>query len=135
LTRHELAIWLRRIVADAEHPRAALRSAPVCRAAVLSWREGMLGLAQRLEQPGTVNPCGVARVLVMLSDRSGPLYRPERERLLGELVWWVTEGLMTCPPHRWACPVIMKLDPEHAAWTCGRCGAIARTDDAAVRPA
>jgi hypothetical protein len=28
----------------------------------------------------------------------------------------------------------MKLDPEHVAWTCGRCGKIALTDDLGVRP-
>ena len=40
-----------------------------------------------------------------------------------------------CPPHAWGSPVIMKRDPEHVAWTCGRCGEIAFTDDLAVRPA
>jgi hypothetical protein len=30
-----------------------------------------------------------------------------------------------CRLHAWACPVIMKTDPEHAAWTCARCGALA----------
>jgi hypothetical protein len=29
--------------------------------------------------------------------------------------------------HAWACPVIMKTDPEHAAWTCVCCGALAVT--------
>jgi len=33
-------------------------------------------------------------------------------------------ALILCPPHRWGCPVIMKLDPEHVAWTCGRCGLV-----------
>jgi hypothetical protein len=42
--------------------------------------------------------------------------------------------LSVCPPHRWGCPVIMKLDPEHVAWTCGWCGLVATTDDPAVRP-
>jgi len=32
----------------------------------------------------------------------------------------------TCPPHVWRCPVIMKRDPDHVAWTCSGCGAIAR---------
>ena len=64
----------------------------------------------------------------------GPLYGASSERSLGEVVWWVADGLQVCPPHSWGCPVIMKLDPEHVAWTCGRCGAIARTNDCAVRP-
>jgi hypothetical protein len=45
------------------------------------------------------------------------------------------DGLQPCPPHAWGCPVIMKVDPEHVAWTCGRCGAITLTQDLAVRPA
>ena len=28
-----------------------------------------------------------------------------------------------CAPHDWRCPVIIKLDPDHVAWTCARCGA------------
>ena len=40
-----------------------------------------------------------------------------------------------CPPHEWRCPVIMKLDPDHVAWTCARCGAMALSDDLALRPA
>jgi hypothetical protein len=33
----------------------------------------------------------------------------------------------SCPPHRWGCPVVMKVDPRSVAWTCGSCGAIATT--------
>jgi hypothetical protein len=40
-----------------------------------------------------------------------------------------------CPPHAWRCPVIMKLDPDHVAWTCARCGAMGLSDDLALRPA
>jgi hypothetical protein len=32
-----------------------------------------------------------------------------------------------CPPHDWRCPVIMKTNPDHVAWTCAVCGAIATT--------
>lgn len=39
-----------------------------------------------------------------------------------------------CPPHGWACPVLMKLDPQSVAWTCKRCGAIVRTPVGAPRP-
>ena len=90
-TRRGLVRSLRRIVAEAEGPPATALGAavPICRDAVLMWREGLLGLADRLGQPVPVNPCGVARLLALL---------------------------------------------EHVAWTCGRCGAIALTDDPAVRP-
>jgi len=33
------------------------------------------------------------------------------------------------------CPVIMKRDPDHVAWTCRHCGEIAISRDLAVRPA
>jgi hypothetical protein len=135
LARHELAISLRLIVAHAERPHAGLSCMHVEPEAVLSWREGLLGLAERLERPGTVNPCGVARALALLIDPGGPLYSSARERSLGEMVWWVADGLRVCPPHRWGCPVVMELDPDHVAWTCGLCGVIATTDDPAVRPA
>ena len=42
-------------------------------------------------------------------------------------------ALSVCPRHRWGCPVIMKLDPEHVAWTCGRCGLVATSDDLGVK--
>jgi hypothetical protein len=34
-----------------------------------------------------------------------------------------------CPPHDWRCPVLMKTDPGHVAWTCAKCGAIAKDLD------
>jgi hypothetical protein len=133
--RHELAVSLRRVVTDAQQPRALLGGMPVRRAAVLPWSEALLGLAERLEECGEVNPCGVARARFLVSDRTGPLYSCLSGMSIGQAVWWVSDGLGFCPPHRWDCPVIMKLDPEQVAWTCGRCGAIATSDDPMVRPA
>ena len=49
---------------------------PVAGRAVRTWRESLLGLAERLERPDPVNPCGVARVLLLLTDAAGPLYNP-----------------------------------------------------------
>ena len=136
VTRRRVARSLRGVVAKAERAPGGLGSAaPVCRGAVLAWREGLLGLADRLEQPGALNPCGVARALVLLTDGTGPLYNPAPESSLGELIWWVADGFAPCRSHAWGCPVIMKTDPEHVAWTCRRCGAITITDDPAVRPA
>jgi hypothetical protein len=135
--RRRLARSLREAVADTDPSRAPrLGSAvPVYRAEVASWAQGLLGLAETLERSGPANPCGVARTLALISDGTGPLFNPASEGSLGEMVWWVADGLQPCPPHAWASPVIMKLDPEHVAWTCGRCGAIALSDDLAVRPA
>jgi hypothetical protein len=63
-----------------------------CRA-VLSSREGLLGLAERLDSPDPVNPCGVARALVLLTDGAGPLYSPGAADRLRDAVWWVADGL------------------------------------------
>jgi hypothetical protein len=136
-TCRQLARSLRRAVSAPDDPLTRLRSpsVPATREALTTWREALLGLAERLEQPGAVNPCGLARIHVLLTDGMGPLYNPDAERSIGEAVWWIADGLQLCPPHAWGCPVIMKLDPEHVAWTCGRCGAIATTYDPAVRPA
>jgi hypothetical protein len=137
VTCHKLARSLRQVVANAENPRAALlgSAVPVVHEVVMTWREALLGLAEHLVQSVPVNACGVARVQVLVTDGTGPLYNPAPERSMGEAIWWVADGLALCPPHEWRCPVIMKLDPDHAAWTCARCGAIATTDDPAVRPA
>ncbi|MGA2321054.1 MAG: hypothetical protein ABSG95_09995 [Solirubrobacteraceae bacterium] len=136
-TCRELACSLRQIVAKAENPRAALlgSTVPMVREVLIAWREALLGLAEWLEQPVPVNSLGVARVQVLVTDGTGPLYNPASERSLDEAIWWVADGLQLCPPHDWRCPVIIKLDPDHVAWTCARCGAIATTDDPAVRPA
>jgi hypothetical protein len=55
---------------------------------------------------------------------------PTPKRSIGE----AADGPQLCPPHDWRCPVTMKLDPNHVAWTCARCGAIATTDVSAMRP-
>ncbi len=94
-TRRRLARSLRERVKDAERPNVPRLSAavPVSRRAVLSSRESLLGLAERLESPDPVNPCGVARVLVLLTDGTGPLYAPGAVDRLREAVWWIADGL------------------------------------------
>jgi hypothetical protein len=137
-TRRELAGSLRRVVGESEHPRTVTlppSTVPVLRTVVASWREGLLGLAERLERPGPIHRCGVARVLGLLADVSGPLYSADAERSMEDWIWWIADGLQPCPPHDWRSPVITKIDPEHVAWTCAQCGAIATTDDPSVRPA
>ncbi|MGN6870256.1 MAG: hypothetical protein ACTHMY_17845 [Solirubrobacteraceae bacterium] len=66
---------------------------PVSRGAVLAWRQGLLGLAERLERPEPVNPCGVARALVVLTDGAGPLYDRGAAGSMGDAVWWIADGL------------------------------------------
>jgi hypothetical protein len=135
-TRRSFARSLRRLVANAERPPTPMGSAvPLRREAIVPWREGLLGLADRLERPGPVNPCGVARVITLVTDGTGPIYSSSSERSMSNAVWWAADGLQPCPPHAWSSPVIMKFDPEHVAWTCSRCGAIAVTTDPTSRPA
>jgi hypothetical protein len=127
--RRRVARSLRGVVRAADQPAPLSSAVPVWRPTVLPWRQALLGLAERLERPEPVNPCGVARALIVLTDGAGPLYVREAARSVGEAVWWIADGLDPCPPHDWGCPVIMKLDPEHVAWTCRRCGAIATSAD------
>jgi hypothetical protein len=94
-TRRGIAHSLRRLVEEAEMPvRALLSSAvPVCRRSVLPCREALLGLADRLEQPVPVDPCGVARTLVVLTDGAGPFYDARAARSMSDAVWWIADGL------------------------------------------
>jgi hypothetical protein len=132
--RRRIARALRALVKRVDRPQLLSSAVPVSRRAVLPLREGLLGLADRLERPDPVNPCGVARALVLLTDGGGPLYDRGPAGSVRDAVWWIADGLRPCPPHDWGCPVLMKLAPEHVAWTCARCGAIATTDDRAQRP-
>lgn len=93
--RRRLARSLRRLVTDAERPALGMYSAavPVCRSAVWPMREGLLGLAERLESPVPINPCGVARLLVTFTDGMGPFYNLDAARSLADTVWWIADGL------------------------------------------
>jgi hypothetical protein len=133
--RRRVSRALRAVVKRADRPEMLSSAVPVSRRSVVPWRESLLGLAERLERPDPVNPCGVARALVLLTDGCGPLYERGAPGAMSKVVWWIADGLRPCPPHDWGCPVLMKLDPEHVAWTCARCGAIATTGDRSDRPA
>jgi hypothetical protein len=94
-TRRQVARSLRRLVAHAERPPTGLigSAVPVCRRSVLRWREGLLGLAERLEQPTPLDPSGVARALVLLTDGGGPFYDERAPRSMADAVWWIADGL------------------------------------------
>lgn len=135
--RRRLARSLRRAVWDTDLPASMRRRGAVEPAAsqVTVCGEGLLGLADLLEWPGAINACSVARIKTLLTDGPGPLYCERAHRSLLDVLWWVADGGQKCPPHAWDSPVIMKTDPEHVAWTCSRCGAIATSNDRAIRPA
>ena len=94
-TRRQVARSLRRLVNHAELPAGPLLTSavPVCRRSVLPWREAILGLADRLEQPVALDPCGVARALVLITDGGGPFYNARAQRSMREAVWWIADGL------------------------------------------
>jgi hypothetical protein len=102
--RHKLAVSVRRLVAEAESPRIALSAAvPLCRTTIGSWREALLGLADRLDAAAPLRPCGVARALILLTDGTGPVYHAGAHSSLGEMVWWIADGLELPPPRADAC--------------------------------
>lgn len=70
-----LAESVRRVVTIAETSPRISNRAPLRRDEILSSREEMLELADRLEQPGPLRAQGVAQIRVLLGDGSGPLYR------------------------------------------------------------
>lgn len=95
VTRRDTARSLREVVAAAENPRAEWlgSTALLNRDVVVPRRDALMGLAERLEQSGPIDPCGVARARVLASDGMGPLYNPASERSLGEAISWIADGL------------------------------------------
>jgi hypothetical protein len=70
----------------------------------------------------------------MTPDFSRPMNLTEPEPALGAARGTAGTGDRSCPPHRWDCPVLTKLDPLAIAWTCRACGAIVTTPVGAPRP-
>jgi hypothetical protein len=93
--RRQIARSLRRVVEHAERPAGLLIGAaiPVSRRSILPWREALLGLADRFEQPVALDPRGVARALVLLTDGGGPFYDARAAQSMSEAVWWIADGL------------------------------------------
>ena len=55
---------------------------PICRSKILRSRETLQALADRLVSTDPVDACGVARVRLLLTDGSGPIYaRPTADDL------------------------------------------------------
>ena len=135
-SRRRIARALRATAVSARrrHPGPLCSAVPL-RPGAEQWGEALVGLAERLERPVALNVCGIARALEFLSDGAGPLYNSNCAISIEDAIWRIADGLALCPPHAWGCPVTMKIDPGHVAWTCSRCGAIATTGDQAVRPA
>lgn len=70
-----LAGSVRRVVSIAETSQGVSNRAPLQRVEIISAREELLELADRLEEPRPLRAQGVAQIRVLLGDGSGPLYR------------------------------------------------------------
>ena len=104
--RSEVARSLRHVVDAAMRPDAVLTPVRLRRSTVLvslrqeevqAWREGLLGLAARIDGHAAGNPCGGARGMSLLADGAGPLYNPDPQRGLAETIWWIADGLALRP--------------------------------------
>lgn len=79
-TRRQTARRLRGIVdyVDRSGPRPLITAVVIDPPAVRSGRQAILGLAQRLEAGGQVEPRGVILAQRLLTDGLGPLFKPEQ---------------------------------------------------------
>ena len=95
VNRRRVARSLREVVVAAENPRAEWlgSTALLDRDVAVAGRDGLMALAERLEQTEPLGPCGIARARVLASDGLGPLHNPASERSLGEAISWVADGL------------------------------------------
>jgi hypothetical protein len=94
-TRRRIARSLREIVAYADR-RASQRlfSAVVVEpAAVRRARHPMLGLAERLEGPAQVNPAGVARAQILITDGLSPLFNKHCPRTATQAIYEIQDAL------------------------------------------
>jgi hypothetical protein len=93
--RRQIARNLREIVAYADH-RASDRifSAVVVEpTAVRRARHPILGLAERLEGPAQVNPAGIARARILVTDGLSPLFDKNCPRTATQAIYEVQDAL------------------------------------------
>ena len=72
-----LASSLRKVAIAAEKPGGISNRAPLRRDDIRSTRDELLVLAERLERTGPIQARGIAKIRLLLSDGSGPLYRSD----------------------------------------------------------
>jgi hypothetical protein len=100
-TRRRHARNLREIVAYADRVgrRPPFSAVVTVSAAVRADREAILGLAERLEAPGPVNPRGIVLVARFLTDGiDSPLYNARCTRTVTEAVWEISDALRDDDP-------------------------------------
>jgi len=86
-SRRSLAAGIRRVTADAELPAPALSAAvPIQRRAILRARHGLERIAAELAADEPVRLAGIARVQLLLTEGSSPLYTALPDGALDEAV-------------------------------------------------
>jgi hypothetical protein len=83
---YELGSTLRRLLGDAHHPRGRHARIEPARTRVLAVEQELRLLASRLQAPQPVAVAAIAKVRVLLSDGTGPLYQGGRDDTLREAV-------------------------------------------------
>ncbi|MGD0453244.1 MAG: hypothetical protein ABSB69_06575 [Solirubrobacteraceae bacterium] len=99
-TRQQIARSLRGIVdyADYRASHRVISASVVEPAAVRRARHPILGLAERLEGTVPVNPAGVARAQVLLTDGLSPLYNRNCPRTATQAIYEVQDALEADTP-------------------------------------
>ncbi len=94
-SRRELARQLRGIVDYAERmgSRPMFSAVVIHRRAVTRGRHAILGLAERLEGEEPVSARGVLRVRTFLTDGLGPLFNPNSQQTVIQVVWNIEDAL------------------------------------------
>lgn len=94
-TRRQVARALRKIVECADQRTAgrALSAVVVEPTAVRRARHPILGLAERLESPAQVNPAGIARAQVLITDGRSPLFDRDCPRTATQAIYDVQDAL------------------------------------------
>jgi hypothetical protein len=94
-TRRLLARTLRKIVEHADRRTAGpVFSAVVVEpVAVRNARHPILGLAERLEGPAQLNPAGIARAQVLITDGLSPLFDRNSPRTATQAIYEVQDAL------------------------------------------
>jgi len=94
-TRRQVAGTLRKIVEYADRRSAGPVSSAVVvePVAVRNARHPILGLAERLEGPAQLNPAGIARAQVLITDGSSPLFDRNSPRTATQAIYEVQDAL------------------------------------------
>jgi hypothetical protein len=94
-TRLQLARNLRRVVEYVEHveSRPLLSTVVIEPRTVSDGQHALLGLAERLEAGGAVNPRGMVLVRRLLTDGLSPLFNLKSEQTVVEAIWDIEDAL------------------------------------------